>query len=96
MKRHIYIVLLATPAVLLIIWAIGYIFPTHFYSPGRREELEGQGLAGNEIDDRLSTLILTHDAVKKWRTIHVPMVFILIMTTAYHILSALYYDGFWR
>jgi len=34
MKRHIYIVLLATPAVLLIIWAIGYIFPTHFYSPG--------------------------------------------------------------
>ena len=62
----------------------------------RRKELEGQGLAGNEIDDRLSTLTLTHDAVKKWRTIHVPMVFILIMTTAYHILSALYYDGFWR
>lgn len=62
----------------------------------RRKELEDKGFAREEIDDRLSTLILTHAAVKKWRTIHIPMVFVLVMTITFHVLSALYYDGLWN
>lgn len=62
----------------------------------RRKELEGKGLVREEIDERLSTLIIAHEILKKWRTIHASMVFILVMTTTFHILSALYYDGFWQ
>lgn len=62
----------------------------------RRKEMEEKSLAKNEVDEALSSLVSAHRIMKHWRTIHVPIVFALAMTVSYHVLSALYYEGFWR
>lgn len=60
----------------------------------RKKELEEQGLTREETDNALLMLIVTNKIMRHWRTIHIPIVFILALTVVYHIVSALYYDGF--
>lgn len=62
----------------------------------RKKDLEKRGLEREEIENTLSSLAAAHKFMKHWRTIHVPIVFVLAMTVAFHVLSALYYDGIWR
>lgn len=62
----------------------------------QKKEMEEKGRAKNEIENTLSSLVVTHGVMKHWRTVHIPIVFALAMTVTYHVLSALYYEGFWR
>ncbi|MDO8142568.1 MAG: hypothetical protein Q6358_13795, partial [Candidatus Brocadiales bacterium] len=60
----------------------------------RKKEMEEKGLTKNETEDTLSSLVVTHGVMKHWRTVHIPIVFALAMIVTYHVLSALYYEGF--
>ena len=61
----------------------------------RRREIEERGLPLEEVEDTISSLVIAHGIMRHWRTVHVPIVFILAMTVTFHILSSLYYDGLW-
>lgn len=62
----------------------------------RKKELEEKRFPKEEIENTISFLVITHRAMRHWRTIHIPIVFVLAMMVTFHVLSALYYDGFWR
>lgn len=59
----------------------------------QKKEMEKRGMAKEEIENALLSLIVAHKLMKHWRTVHIPIVFILALTVTFHILSALYYDG---
>lgn len=60
----------------------------------QREELEQSGFSESDIEQKLWTLIITSDALSKWRAVHKPIVSILAVIVMYHAVSALYYGGF--
>ncbi len=60
----------------------------------QKEELKKEGLSESDIEQRLWTLIITSDALSKWRAVHKPIVSTLAVMVLYHAVSALYYGGF--
>jgi len=62
----------------------------------RKRELEEKGLTSKEVDESVSLLIMASGIMKHWRTVHIPIVVVLAFMAIFHVVSALYYDGFWR
>jgi hypothetical protein len=60
----------------------------------QREELKKEGLSESDIEQRLWALIITSNALSKWRAVHKPIVSILAVMILYHTVSAIYYGGF--
>lgn len=72
-----------------------YLFlMTHDYLLSKRDELIKQGLNEKAADEELQSLIIAHNIMKYWRTVHVPIVTSLAVTTILHVVSSLYYGGF--
>ncbi|MFO0793997.1 MAG: hypothetical protein U0586_08025 [Candidatus Brocadiaceae bacterium] len=61
-----------------------------------KKELEEKGLAREEIENTISSLIIAHRVMKHWRTVHIPIVFVLAVVVTFHVSSALYFDGVWK
>jgi uncharacterized membrane protein YeaQ/YmgE (transglycosylase-associated protein family) len=88
-------------AMMLIAVASGltgrYLYlKTHDYLLFKRAELKRNGLSEKAADEELQSLITTHRIMKNWRSVHVPIVTALVVTVIFHIVSALYYEGFWN
>lgn len=56
--------------------------------------LKQEGLTDKEIEIRLWAHTIASATLSKWRNFHMPLVFLLIIVTIYHITSALYFRGF--
>lgn len=69
---------------------------THDYLLFKRAELRREGLSEKAANEELQSLITTHRIMKKWRSVHVPIVTSLVVISIFHIVSALYYEGFWK
>ncbi|MBI4007036.1 MAG: hypothetical protein HY354_00895 [Planctomycetes bacterium] len=69
---------------------------TNDYLLFKRDELRRKGLGEEAADEELQSLIITHKIMKNWRSVHVPIVTSLAVTAIFHIVSALYYEGFWN
>ena len=59
----------------------------------RKKAFAAEGLAADEVDERLYWDSLVVDAMKKWRTVHVPITATFGLLAVLHIVSAL---AFWR
>lgn len=69
---------------------------TSDYLRFKRDELRRKGLGEKAVNEELQLLIITHKIMKNWRSVHVPIVTALAVTVIFHIVSALYYEGFWN
>lgn len=67
---------------------------THDYLLIKMDELRKEGLSEKKAEEELQSLIITHNIMKNWRTVHVPIVTLLAVTTIFHVVSSLYYGGF--
>ncbi len=68
---------------------------TNDYLLFKRNELRKKGLSKKAVDEELQSLIITHKIMKNWRSVHVPIVTSLAVTVIFHIVSVIYYEGFW-
>lgn len=58
-----------------------------------KQALLGEGLAPDEVEDRLYWASLDADSMRRWRSVHLPITSIFISLTLLHVLSVLV---FWR
>lgn len=59
----------------------------------RKQALLGEGLAPDEVEDRLFWASLDVVSMRRWRSVHLPITAIFIFLTLLHVLSVLV---FWR
>lgn len=59
----------------------------------RKQALLGEGIAPDEVEERLYWASLDTDSMKKWRTVHLPITTFFFVLTLLHVLSVLV---FWR
>jgi len=59
----------------------------------KRRELLGQGLADEDVENRLYELASAEETFRVWQIIHVPMVMIFLVLLIAHIIGALYFGG---
>lgn len=60
----------------------------------QKASLKKEGLTDTEIDTRLWGLIVASEALSRWRYLHKPIVFLLVIMVVFHAASALYFRGF--
>ena len=60
----------------------------------QKASLKSEGLTDEEIDTKLWGLAVASDALSRWRALHKPIVFLLIIMVVFHATSALYFRGF--
>lgn len=91
------------PVITLILTFVAFVsglIGRYIYNNARaslksqKASLIEKGLTESEIDTKLWGLAVASDALSKWRVIHKPIVFLLIIMVVYHATSALYYRGF--
>ncbi|MGR9087259.1 MAG: hypothetical protein ACU841_09315 [Gammaproteobacteria bacterium] len=58
-----------------------------------RKALSAQGLAKEQIEDRLYQLASAEESFRIWQLIHVPMAILFLVLTIIHVLGALYFGG---
>jgi hypothetical protein len=58
-----------------------------------RKDLVNQGLAGEDLEDRLYDLASGEETFRIWQIIHVPMVMLFLALVVTHVIGALYFGG---